>query len=293
MDYACIDIGGTAIKYGVLNEKAEIRFSSSMPTGADRGPNVWMMDVVRVVEDMKNTYNLSGIAVSSTAMIDSDKGIVVYSLPQVPDFTGFDIKGFLEKHCNLPCEVENDVNSMVIAESVYGAGKGYSSVLGLAVGTGIGGGFTLNGEIYHGASFSACEVGYIKVGNSDLEHTGSTTALCRRVEKAKGEAEGSWNGLMVFKGASNGDEICKREIEFMADSIARGLGSLSYILNPAAFVLGGGVMEQKSLFDRVKTLYPYYVKPILAEKTAILPARFGNEAGMVGALHHFITKHPL
>lgn len=290
-DYACIDIGGTAIKYGVLNEKAEIQFSSSMPTGAGRGPSVWMMDVVRVVEEMKKNYDIRGIAVSSTAMINSDNGTVVFSLPQVPDYTGFDVKGFLEGHCNLPCEVENDVNSMVLAESISGAGKGYPSVLGLAVGTGIGGGFTVNGKLHHGATFSACEVGYVKVGNSDLENTGSTTALCRRVEKAKGDAAGSWNGLMVFREASKGDEVCKREIEFMADSIAQGLGTLSYILNPAAIVLGGGVMEQKSLFDRVRELYPSYVKPVLAENTAVLPARYGNEAGMIGAFYHFMSKH--
>lgn len=290
-DYACIDIGGTAIKYGVLNEKAEIQFSSSMPTGAGRGPSVWMMDVVRVVEEMKKNYDIRGIAVSSTAMINSDNGTVVFSLPQVPDYTGFDVKGFLESHCNLPCEVENDVNSMVLAESISGAGKGYPSVLGLAVGTGIGGGFTVNGKLHHGATFSACEVGYVKVRNSDLENTGSTTALCRRVEKAKGDAAGSWNGLMVFREASKGDEVCKREIEFMADSIAQGLGTLSYILNPAAIVLGGGVMEQKSLFDRVRELYPSYVKPVLAENTAVLPARYGNEAGMIGAFYHFMSKH--
>lgn len=290
-DYACTDIGGTAIKYGVLNEKAEIQFSSSMPTGAGRGPSVWMMDVVRVVEEMKKNYDIRGIAVSSTAMINSDNGTVVFSLPQVPDYTGFDVKGFLESHCNLPCEVENDVNSMVLAESISGAGKGYPSVLGLAVGTGIGGGFTVNGKLHHGATFSACEVGYVKVGNSDLENTGSTTALCRRVEKAKGDAAGSWNGLMVFREASKGDEVCKREIEFMADSIAQGLGTLSYILNPAAIVLGGGVMEQKSLFDRVRELYPSYVKPVLAENTAVLPARYGNEAGMIGAFYHFMSKH--
>ncbi|MCR4675717.1 MAG: ROK family protein [Sphaerochaetaceae bacterium] len=291
--YACIDIGGTAIKYSALNGKAEIQFSSSMPTGAERGPSVWLMDVVRVVEEMKKNYDIKGIAVSSTAMIDSEKGTVVFSLPQVPDYTGFDVKGFLERHCQLPCEVENDVNSMVLAEAVAGAGRGYESVLGLAVGTGIGGGFTLNGKLYHGATFSACELGYVKVGDSDLEHTGSTTALCRRVEKAKGDPCGSWNGLRIFECALNGDEICRREIEFMADSIAQGLGTLSYILNPAAIVLGGGVMDQRFLFDRVKELYPSYVKPVLAENTAILPAFFGNEAGMIGAFFHFKNKHSI
>ena len=73
----------------------------------------------------------------------------------------------------------------------------------------------------------------------------------------------------------------------MADSIARGIATLSYILNPAAIVLGGGVMEQKSLFEKVKKYYPLYVKPVLAENTAILQAVYGKDAGMIGAYHHF------
>ncbi len=288
--YACFDIGGTAIKYGVLTEKAEILFSSTMPTKAEKGPEIWMMNIVQAVKDMQSKDVIQGICISSSGMIDPQKGTVVFALPQIPDYTGFDIKAFMERRCNLPCEVENDVNCMVLAESLSGAGKGCKSVLGLAIGTGVGGGFTLDGKLLHGSSFSACEVGYIRIGDSDLEHLASTTALCRKVEEIKSDPIGSWNGRRVFDAANKGDEDCKRAIDQMADNLAQGLGILSYVLNPEVIVLGGGVMAQSELIEKVRSLYPKYVKPILAEHTEIKAAAYGNEAGMIGALYNFLQR---
>ncbi len=288
--YACFDIGGTAIKYGVLTEKAEILSSSTMPTEAYKGPEIWMMKLVEAVKDMQSKETIEGICISSSAMIDPEKGSVVFSLPQIPDYTGFAVKAFLERHCKLPCEVENDVNCMVLAESLSGAGKGCRTVLGLAIGTGVGGGFTIDGKLLHGSSYSACEVGYIRIGDSDLEHLASTTALCRRVETLKGDPSGSWNGRKVFENAKQGDIDCQKSIDQMADNLAQGLGILSYVLNPEVIVLGGGVMAQSELIEKVRSLYPKYVKPILAEHTEIKAAFYGNEAGMIGALYHFQQK---
>ncbi len=287
--FACFDIGGTAIKYGVLTEDAKILTSLTMPTEAYKGPEVWMMNIVQAIKDMQKDHDIQGICISSSAMIDSNRGVVVYSLPQIPNYTGFDIKDFLEVNCKLPCTVENDVNCMVLAESISGAGKGCETVLGLAVGTGVGGGFTVNGKLLHGSSFSACEVGYLRIGDSDLEHLASTTALCRKVEALKKDKRGSWDGRKVFDAAMKGDLDCQDAIDDMADKLAQGLGMLSYILNPDVIVLGGGIMGQPSLLGKVRVRYPLYVKQVIAENTEIKAAHYGNEAGMIGALYHFLT----
>lgn len=291
--YACIDIGGTAIKYGVVSENFDILFKSSMPTEAQKGPSVWMLNVVDEIEQMKSEYKLSGICVSSSAMINTESGRVFFSLPQIPNYTGFDVKGFLENHCSLPCEVENDVNCVVLAESILGSGKGYDTVLGIAIGTGVGGGFANYGRILHGATYSACEVGYIKVEDSDLEHKGSTTALCRKVEFLKNDAPSSWDGRRIFASASEGDKDCIMAIDEMASSIAKGMVSLSYILNPHAIVLGGGIMNEESLFRKIKDYYKQLINPLIAENTAIHKAKFGNDAGMLGALINFKQKREL
>lgn len=290
--YAAVDIGGTAIKYGVISSDAQIVFKSTMPTNAEKGPNFWMNNVAQAIIEMKQEYPLQGICVSSTAMIDSTNGKVFFSLPQVPDYTGFEVKKYLEDKCNLVTEVENDVNCVALAESVSGSGKGYPSVLCLAIGTGIGGGFTENNHLLRGATFSACEVGYIRVGDSDLEHLGSTTALCRRVEGYKGDKPFSWDGLRVFNEARKGDEDCIKAIDIMALSIAQGLVSLCYILNPSVIVLGGGIMNEKELLDKIRSYFNSHINPLIAQNTKIVGATYKNDAGLVGAYYHFKEKHP-
>lgn len=290
--YAAVDIGGTAIKYGVVSSDVRIVFKAQTPTNAKKGPEIWMKNVAKAINEMKGKYTLNGVCISSTAMIDSTNGKVFFSLPQVPNYTGFEVKKYLETECNLVTEVENDVNCVALAESISGSGKGYSSVLCLAIGTGIGGGFTENGHLLRGATFSACEVGYIKVGDSDLEHLGSTTALSRRIEGYKGDKPYSWDGLRVFNEARKRDKDCIKAIDVMAFSIAQGLASLSYILNPAAIVLGGGIMNEKELLEKIKAYFGTLINPLIAKNTAILAATYKNDAGLVGAYYHFKEKHP-
>lgn len=290
--YSALDIGGTAVKWGVVREDGTVLESGQFPTNAERGPECWMKDVVSFVEMMASRYSLSGLCVSSTAMIDSDKGKVFFSLPQVPSYTGFEIKKYLEKETGLITEVENDVNCVALAESISGAGKGFGSVLSLAVGTGIGGGFTLDGKLLRGSTFSFCEVGYIKVEGGTLETMGSTTALSRRIEKMKNDPPFSWNGLRAVEEAKKGDKDAIDALSIMVGAIAEGLVSLSYILNPAVIVLGGGIMKNEELVERIRDSYRSMINPLIGENTEVRKAFYDNEAGLIGAYYHFKEKHP-
>ena len=290
--FASLDIGGTAVKYGVISSEGIILTHGEMPTLAEKGPEVWMRNVAIKVAEMKKEYTLSGICVSSTAMIDSNRGRVFFSLPQVPSYTGFEVKRYLEEHCALTTEVENDVNCVALSESISGAGKGYDSVLSLAVGTGIGGGFTERGKLLRGHTFSACEVGYIKVEGGTLESMGATSALCRRVERSKNAPSFSWNGRMVIAEAEKGDEDCLKALSIMTASIADGLVTLSYILNPAVIVLGGGIMKNSFLVDEIREKYRKMINPLIGDATEIVKAKYDNEAGLLGAFYHYREKHP-
>lgn len=291
--FAVFDIGGTAIKYGIVNEKGEILESFTMPTEAQKGPDEWLLNIVDRVNEFKAKYTLSGIAISSTAMIDADNGRVVYGRPEtMPGYTGFDVKGFLVSRCCLPVEVENDVNCVALAESISGAGSGYDSVLSLAIGTGVGGGFTEKGKLLRGNTFSACEAGYIKVTGGDFEHMGSTSALVKRVESYKGDEKGTWNGYLIEKAAKEGDKDCIRALDEMVDAIADGLVTFSYILNPACIVLGGGIMKMEGLVDKISERYHSMINPLVGDNTKITKAKYENEAGMLGAFYHYKEKHP-
>ncbi len=290
--FASLDIGGTAVKCGRVGDDGSVVSSHEFPTEAEKGPDYWMKNVVREVERMKETSPLSGLCVSSTAMIDSTEGKVFFSLPQVPSYTGFEIKKYLERETGLITEVENDVNCVALAESISGAGMGYSSVLSLAVGTGIGGGFTENGRLLRGNTFSFCEVGYIKVEGGTLESMGSTTSLCRRVEKAKNDPPFSWNGRRVVEEAKKGDKDALSSLDYMTSSIADGLVTLSYILNPGVIVLGGGIMKNGEIVDEIRTKYRAMINPLIGNATDIKKAHYDNNAGLIGAYYHFREKHP-
>ncbi len=290
--FASLDIGGTAIKSGLVKDDGSVISAHEFPTEAEKGPDYWMKNVVSEVERMKGASTLSGLCISSTAMIDSTRGKVFFSLPQVPSYTGFEIKKYLERETGLITEVENDVNCVALAESISGAGMGYSSVLSIAVGTGIGGGYTENGRLLRGNTFSFCEVGYIKVDGGTLESMGSTSALCRRVERAKNDPPFSWGGRRVIAAAKSGDEDALSSLAVMTSSIADGLVTLSYILNPAVIVLGGGIMKNEEIVDEIRTKYRALINPLIGDATDIKKAHYDNSAGLIGSYYHFKEKHP-
>ncbi len=139
--YVSIDIGGTAIKYGIIREDAEIICKRSMKTEAWKGGPAILQKVVGIVEEMKQEVpgEISGICISTAGMVDTKEGSIFYSAPLIPNYAGTQFKKTLEEMFQVPCEVENDVNCAGLAEKRSGAAKGAKVALVLTIGTGIGG----------------------------------------------------------------------------------------------------------------------------------------------------------
>lgn len=170
--YVSIDIGGTAIKYGVISECGEILEKDKMPTEAYKGGPEILNKVIRIVEAYKAAYELAGICISTAGMVDVEKGEIFYSAPLIPNYAGTQFKKVLEEKFQVPCEVENDVNCAGLSESVSGAAAGSKVTLCLTIGTGIGGCILVDGKVFHGYSNSACEVGYMHMFDSDFQTLG-------------------------------------------------------------------------------------------------------------------------
>lgn len=293
--YATVDIGGTAIKYGILREDGRFVLKRETPTLAmqRRGPGI-----VRCVEDCiaeaMHEYPAAGIAVSTAGMVDPERGEIFHSAPLIPDWTGTKLKAQLEENFRLPCEVENDVNCAGLAESRSGAGKGKRICLCLTIGTGIGGCLVLDHKVYHGAGNSALEVGYLKLPGGDFQDLASTKALVEKVERVQREkqlSQNALNGRIIFERAKDGDEICIRAINEMAETLGLGIANLCYVLNPDAVILGGGIMAQEAyLKPRIEEALSRYLLPAAAAHTELLFAAYRNEAGMLGAYYHFRDK---
>ncbi|MDD2980722.1 MAG: ROK family protein [Hespellia sp.] len=287
--YVGVDIGGTSIKYGIINEEAEIVTQGEMPTEAmQKGGSGIMEKAESIVSDYQKSYVLEGICISTAGMVDYKQGEIFYAAPLIPDYTGTRIKERMETKFQIPCEVENDVNCAGLAESISGAGQPYGICLCLTVGTGIGGCIVVNQQVYHGFSNSACEVGYMKFGDEEFQSLGSSKTLVRKIEEEKGLEPGSFNGKMVFEKAVEGDEVCIHRIDEMADILGKGIANICYVINPEAVILGGGIMAQKEyLQHRIREAMDRYLVPSIAQKTTLLFAKHKNDAGMLGAFYHY------
>lgn len=290
-NYVSIDIGGTAIKYGLVNEAGEILVKYQMATEAHKGGPAILDKTLDIVRQLQREAKISGICISTAGMVDTEKGEIFYAAPLIPNYAGTRFKETMESVFGLPCEVENDVNCAGLAEYVSGASRGSKVAVMLTIGTGIGGCLIINGEVFHGFSGSACEVGYMHMEDSDFQTLGAASILSRKVSERKGEPEAQWNGYRIFEEAKKQDAVCLEAIDEMVDVLGKGIANICYVVNPQTVVLGGGIMAQEEILKPgIEAAVRKYLVSGIAEKTEIVFARHQNDAGMLGAFYHFQQK---
>lgn len=289
MRILALDIGGTAIKIGIINEKGKILESKEVPTLAKEGGEALMNRIFNIIKE----YNdIDRIGISSAGQIDHIEGKVIFASENLPGWTGMEIKKGIEEAYNIPVAVENDVNAAAIGEAYYGAAADNKTFLCLAYGTGIGGAIVEDGKVYRGAFGSAGEFGHIitHVGGNDCncgvkgcyETYASTTALVNRVVKElclKGA-----NGRIIFKLLEEGNKDIKKILNDWLFEITMGLVNFVHIFNPSLIVLGGGIMAQPYIIKYIQENLPKYVMPNY-KNVNIKAAKLGNNAGILGAAH--------
>lgn len=286
--YVSIDIGGTAIKYGVIREDGRILSRNLTDTEAEKGGPAILNKVQELADRIILQEEIHGICISTAGVVDPESGTITHSAPLILDYTGTAYKKTLEQRFKVPCEVENDVNCAGLAEYYAGAAAGSRSALMLTVGTGIGGCFLIDGEIYRGTSGSACEVGYMNMQGGDFQTLGAASVLSKKVADWKNEPREFWNGYRIFEAAKAGDGICIRAIDEMTEALGQGIANICYVLNPEIVVLGGGIMAQEAyLRGRMERSLAKYLIPGIACHTRLTFAKHGNDAGMLGAFYHF------
>ncbi|MFM0633553.1 ROK family protein [Streptococcus suis] len=292
--YLAIDIGGTQIKYGRLDAAGQILESYKMDTEAHKGAPHILATVKKLVADFHAQAPLSGVAISSAGMVDPDKGEIFYSGPQIPNYAGTQFKSEIETTFGLPCEIENDVNCAGLAEGISGAGQGSQISICLTIGTGIGGCLLVDGQIFHGFSNSACEVGYLHLSDGAFQDLASTTALVQEVARLHNQEPADWNGYKIFQDAKAGDVHCIAAIDRMVNYLGQGIANICYVANPEVVILGGGIMVQKEyLYEKIQAALKANLVSSLADKTKLAFAEHENAAGMLGAFYHFQQKQGL
>lgn len=292
MNYITIDIGGTAIKYGVINDELTFLEKDLVATKTAEGGSVIIDQCCQIISNMLEKYDIAGVGISTAGMVDVKRGEIYYSSPLIPDYTGTNFKTIVKKRFDLPCAVENDVNCAGLAESVLGSGKDDEIVFTTTIGTGIGGCLTINGKVFHGASYAAGEVGYMKVMAEEFQMLGSSKTLVERVAILKNEPVSAWDGKKVFEGTKAGDKHCKLAIDEMCEALGYGFANICYMYNPNSIVIGGGITAQGDyLLHLIDNYLQKYLIPQLYNVTSLKIAQFHNDAGMIGAYLNFKQQY--
>lgn len=286
MKILLFDIGGTSIKYGVCTD-GELHSVRETPTNAYLGGNHILETVSSLIE---TEAGYDAIGISTAGQVNADTGAIIYANNNIPGYTGLQLRKELEARFHVPVMVENDVNSAAMGEAIYGAGKSYKDFLCLTYGTGVGGAIIQNKQVYHGSSFSAAEFGAIvthseeKIHQKDFfdgcyERYASTTAL---VQKAKAYDPDLDNGRKIFERLD--DPTIQEILDEWVDEIMLGLSSLTHIFNPSCIILGGGIMVQPLIMEKIQQKIPDYIMPSFCH-VQIKPAALGNNAGLLGAYY--------
>ncbi len=297
MNIVGIDIGGTEIKYGLIGESGEILEKGSMDTQANLGSTILLEKIYSIVDSYAQR-GIGGIAVSSTGQVDGIHGKVIGGIPLIPGWIGTDLVEILEKKYRLPAVLENDVNCAALGEFWKGAGKGEKDFLCLTIGTGIGGGIVIDGDIYRGAGYAAGEFGHFQIEKNGrvcscgkrgcYEAYASTGSLIRLVkEKISLEL----NGREIFGMIHRGEREFVEMFDLWCDYITDGLGTLSYIFNPSLIIIGGGVSAQgEFLTGRLKESLDRKIPTNYSRGLNLRAAELGNDAGILGATYLLLKK---
>jgi glucokinase len=300
--YLGVDIGGTAVKIAVIRADGTILIKTNKSVIFDQYKTPIIETVIKeiknfMVENSFSKSNLSGIGVCATGQIDINTGTVIGTDGKFKTYEGTNIKHVLETNFEIKTTVLNDANAMILAEYWNGTAVNRAHVVGITIGTGVGGGIIVDRLILSGLRGIAGEVGHMSIkkdgdlctcGNRGCyEKYAATSRLVNEVKNTK-LLEEPVTGYKVFENLQQ-PEIKKIYINWLED-IARGLVDLIHIFNPSLVVIGGGVSSQQQLFiEPLEKIIRSKIMPRFNENLEIVAAHHKNDAGVIGAVYNFIS----
>lgn len=292
-NYLAIDVGGTALKIGLLTEEGEILESNSKKT-----PKT-LDAFYQIIEDTFHEYEgVKGLALSLPGAVDSETGIIGGS-SALDYIHGPNIKEELEKRLQVRVEMENDANCAALAEVWKGAASDVNDCCFIVSGTGIGGAVVKNKRIHKGQHLHGGEFGYM-IADFNFEtkemktwsDVGSTVAVVRAVAKAKGVDVASLDGRDIFDHYHE-DSDYEKAVDKYYYVLANGIYNLQYAYDPQKIIIGGGISVRDDLLDEVNQRLDVIFHRFKHAKIrpVVLTCQYHNDANLLGALYHFLTIH--
>ncbi|MBM7557355.1 ROK family protein [Halanaerobacter jeridensis] len=304
-----VDLGGTKILTALSDLEGNILKRSRVLVGDVKDKDTVVTKIKETIEQVieeteVDLEQVAGIGLGCPGPLDIEEGLIHHT-PNL-NLDDVNIKDELSD-LNTPIFLENDANAAALGEQWFGSGKGAENMIYITVSTGIGGGVIINGDIYHGTSDGAGEIGHMTLDPNSVVKCGcgnfgcwealaSGTALSRLGQEALKAEEDTMiddlvdeisevDGAVVAKAAAKEDEVALELMNTIAERLGTGLASLINIFNPSRIVFGGGVSNSWSLLeDKVWETIEARAMDSLAEKVEIIPAELGSDVGVVGAI---------
>ncbi|MCO7175735.1 ROK family glucokinase [Sporolactobacillus kofuensis] len=303
-----VDVGGTTIKMALVTDQGEITHKWNIPTNTDENGKSIVRDISRSIIQQRAAFNVKdseirGVGLGVPGFINVDSGFI-YDAVNL-GWKNYSIRDELEQLLSLPVVIENDANAAALGEMWLGAGKNAENMVCVTLGTGIGGGIIVNGDILHGISGMAGELGHLTVKHNGgarcncgktgcLETISSATGIRRMALEGVNEhsesllyrlyqKEGDISSENVFNCAEEGDAFALALVDQAAYYLGSALGTLSVVLNPERIIIGGGVSNAGETLTR--PLIRYFKAsslPRIVDSCSIDLAKLGNDAGVIG-----------
>ena len=306
-----IDLGGTTVKFAVLNQQGEVQTKWSIDTDiSNNGENI-IPDMITSIKQQLEVHELAiedfiGIGMGSPGTVNRTEGTVIgaYNLNWKNSQL---IRQQIEVAFGLPFFIDNDANVAALGEQWVGAGNNEPDVAFITLGTGVGGGLISDGNLLHGAMDAAGEIGHLTSEPNGyectcgkrgcLEQYTSATGIVRMAREIAAAFEDDSSKLkchivnehpvdakLVFDLAKEGDTLANKVVDRAAVYLGIALGNVANLLNPTTIVLGGGVSKSgQFLADKVAKEIQSFLFPTIREVTKVKIAELGNDAGVIGA----------
>jgi glucokinase len=301
-----IDVGGTKVLGGVVDDSGNILEKARRDTPRQGGSELTKTIADVALELMRN-HKVSAVGVSAAGFVSSDRKTML-ATPNIAGWTGVNLDAELTELIGIDVVIENDGNAAAWGEAVFGAGRGEAHMLMLTVGTGIGSGIVVNGQLHRGAYGIAGEIGHMRVvpeghlcgcgARGCFEQYASGSGLMRHVREAIAATpdiarnllalgDGTIEGLKghhVTEAARAGDVVALAAFNTTAQWLGAGIASLSVILDPAIVVIGGGVVDAGEILLEPTRANMERKMPFSGKHPSpkLVAATLGNDAGLVG-----------
>ena len=304
-----IDVGGTNVKIALVDNDGKIIYSNTVPTYAQMGYEYTVNNIKQAIRDLMKETNtdsksIEAIGFDFPGQVDYKTGVVKLA-PNIPGWVNVPIAQMIEEEFHIPTKIDNDVRCAALGEMKFGAGRGCENFVCITVGTGIGSGLVVNGQLVRGAANAAGEIGHIKLQMNDGPICGCGDTGCLEAfasgpsivamaqEYLKGgkstkyrelAADGEITPYIVAKAAEAGDPVAKRIFEIVGTYNGMGLVSVINLLNPEKVIIGGGVAEAGDLLlDPIRKTIKERAMVVAGNSVEIVRAELGNSAGVIGA----------